>query len=69
MLPFLLSILLNPKTLRVISKNPKTFRYHSQISTAHRGVQHILKKCLAAEQMTMIEIEELIADFVLNIVY
>lgn len=66
MLAFLLSIPLKPKTLRAVSKNPKTVMRHSQISTSHRGAQCILKKCLAAEQMTITEIEEPIAGFVLN---
>lgn len=66
MLAFLLSIPLNPKTLRAVSKSPKTVMWHSQISTSHGEVQHILKKHLAAEQMTITEIEEPIAGLVLN---
>lgn len=41
---------------------------HSQISTVQRSIAYLQKKyiCIVAEQMTLTEIGEIIADFVLN---
>lgn len=39
---------------------------HSQISTAHSSIAYLQKKCIVAEQMTITEKGESVADFVLN---